>query len=112
MSKQKVVFLYTSPAGEAMLNSMMQGHTSSRTEEDRTKAWESFMRAIHHTSDGHFIRVWFGVEYSEGSSAMAFLKRCLAAAPAEDIYFARFGENPDDVEEIGTYASLKRREVE
>jgi hypothetical protein len=112
MSKQKLIFLYCSPSGEAALNAMMQEHTGPLTTEDRTEVWESFMRAIYKGPDGHVIRVWFDVEYSDTSPEMAFLKRFLAAVPTEDIYFARVGEEPDDVEEIGSYARIRLSEAE
>jgi len=107
MSKQKVIFLYTSPSGETLLNTLLQEYSNSLTKHDSTKVWESFMRAIYKCPEGHAIRVWFNVEYSDASPEIAFLKHFLTEAPEGDIFFARIGEEPEDVEEIGSYARIK-----
>lgn len=112
MSKQKVVFLYSSPSGEEMLNTMMQEHIVWQTAEDRTKVLASFMRAIHKSPEGHTIRVWFDVEYSDTSPEVVFLKCFLSAVPEENIFFARIGEMKDDVEEIGNYTRMSLSEAE
>lgn len=107
MSKQKVIFLYCSPSGEAALNAILREHISSLLAKDSTRIIESFMRAIYRSPEGHSIRVWFDVEYSDASPDIAFLKHFLTEAPEGDIFFARIGEEPEDVEEIGSYARIK-----
>jgi predicted AlkP superfamily phosphohydrolase/phosphomutase len=103
MSKQKLIFLYSSPPGEAVLNAMLREHINSLAAKDGKKVVASFTRAIHKSPNGHAIRVWFNVEYSDELPEIVFLKRFLAAVPVEDIFFARIGEDPDDFEEIGSY---------
>jgi hypothetical protein len=112
MSMQKLIFLYSSPAGETALNAMLREYISSLAAEDGMKVMASFTRAIQKSSTGHAIRVWFNVDYSDELPEMAFLKRFLAAVPREDIFFARVGEKPDEVEEIGSYARMRPPEAE
>lgn len=107
MSIQKVIFLFCSPPGEAVLNTMLQEHTASMPPKDRMQVLESFTRAIHKSPDGHSIRVWFQVAYDDTAPQIAFLKRFLAHVSVDDIFFARFGEASNDFEEIGNYKRVR-----
>ncbi len=112
MSRQKVMFLYCSPSGETVLNTMMREYTQTLTAEKSAQALEPFMRAIHKSRKGHSIRVWFNVDYGDTSPGTAFFKRFLAKVSEDDIYFARFGQQPDDVEEIGRYESIQLPDID
>ncbi|CAK7026918.1 MAG: hypothetical protein DELT_02611 [Desulfovibrio sp.] len=112
MSKQKVVFLYCSPSGEAVLTAMLQEWLTDLTPDDGAKVLDWLSRAIYKSREGHSIRVWFGIDYSDDLPEVAFLKHFLAIVPETDIFFARFGEDPDDVEELGSYERINLPEAE
>lgn len=107
MSKQKVIFLYCSPAGESRLNDMLQERIGSLPPKDGGKIVAFFANAIHKSPEGHSIRIWFDVKYPDSSPAPSVLEGFVKSTPVEEIFFARIGEEPDDVEEIGSYERMK-----